>query len=164
MSLRQGPARARPIPPTMEPIAIPFEFLPLLYVSLRLHVYTYDNAVSLVKNFVTFDLIGLLWHYLATATENGDHVTERGLDKLLLGLGAQLEAAEKRAEEEAANDLALSLTQDSVMADVLTRAARRDHPRRWWGKTDCRSGGLGLSLDRRTAPADPPTRPGRRQA
>ena len=67
--------------------------------------------------------IGLLWHYLATATENGDHVTERGLDKLLLGLGAQLEAAEKRAEEEAANDLALSLTQDSVMADVLTRAS-----------------------------------------
>jgi hypothetical protein len=48
-------------------------------------------------------------------------VTERGLDKLLLGLGAQLEAAEKRAEEEAANDLALSLTQDSLMADSLTR-------------------------------------------
>ena len=50
-------------------------------------------------------------------------MTERGLDKLLLGLGAQLEAAEKRAEEEAANDLALSLTQDSVMADVLARAS-----------------------------------------
>lgn len=49
-------------------------------------------------------------------------VTERGLDKLLLGLGAQLEAAERRAEEEAANDLALSLAQDSVMADALTRA------------------------------------------
>jgi hypothetical protein len=50
-------------------------------------------------------------------------VTERGLDKLLLGLGAQLEASEKRAEQEAANDLALSLTQDSVMADALTRAS-----------------------------------------
>jgi len=49
-------------------------------------------------------------------------VTDRGLDKLLLGLGAQLEAAERRAEEEAANDLALSLAQDSVMADALTRA------------------------------------------
>jgi len=49
-------------------------------------------------------------------------VTDRGLDKLLLGLGAQLEAAERRAEEEAANDLALSLAQDSVMADSLTRA------------------------------------------
>ena len=63
-----------------------------------------------------------MWHDLATATENGDHVTERGLDKLLLGLGAQFEAAEKRAEEEAANDLAFSLTQDSAMADTLARA------------------------------------------
>jgi hypothetical protein len=49
-------------------------------------------------------------------------VTERGLDKLLLGLGAQLEAAERRAEEEAADDLALSLAQDSVMAEALTRS------------------------------------------
>ncbi|CAN5675454.1 hypothetical protein BH20ACT23_BH20ACT23_25270 [soil metagenome] len=49
-------------------------------------------------------------------------VTERGLDKLLLGLGAQLEAAERRADEEAANDLALSLAQDSLMSDALTRA------------------------------------------
>ena len=49
-------------------------------------------------------------------------MTDRGLDKLLLGLGAQLEAAERRAEDEAANDLALSLAQDSVMADALTRA------------------------------------------
>ena len=49
-------------------------------------------------------------------------VTERGLDKLLLGLGAQLEAAERRAENEAANDLALSLAQDSVMSEALTRA------------------------------------------
>jgi hypothetical protein len=49
-------------------------------------------------------------------------VTDRGLDKLFLGLGAQLEAAERRAEEEAANDLALSLAQDLVMADALTRA------------------------------------------
>ena len=50
------------------------------------------------------------------------HVTERGLDKLLLGLGAQLEAAERRADQEAANDLAFSLAQDSLMSDVLTRA------------------------------------------
>ncbi|MPZ92994.1 MAG: hypothetical protein GEU68_15485 [Actinobacteria bacterium] len=49
-------------------------------------------------------------------------VTERGLDKLLLGLGAQLEAAERRADEEAANDFAFSLAQDSLMADALTRA------------------------------------------
>ena len=49
-------------------------------------------------------------------------VTERGLDKLLLGLGAQLEAAERRADEEAANDLAFSLAQDSFMSDALTRA------------------------------------------
>ncbi len=49
-------------------------------------------------------------------------VTERGLDKLLLGLGAQLEAAERRADEEAANDLAFSLAQDSRMSDALTRA------------------------------------------
>ena len=40
----------------------------------------------------------------------------------MLGLGAQLEAAERRAEEEAANDLALSLAQDSVLADALSRA------------------------------------------
>ena len=53
---------------------------------------------------------------------NGDAVTERGLDKLLLGLGAQLEAAERRADEEAANDLAFSLAQDSLMSDALTRA------------------------------------------
>ena len=48
-------------------------------------------------------------------------VTERGLNKLLLGLGAQLEAAERRAEDEAADDLALSLAQDATMADSLTR-------------------------------------------
>ena len=48
-------------------------------------------------------------------------VTERGLDKLLLGLGAQLEATERRAEDEAADDLALSLAQDATMADALTR-------------------------------------------
>ena len=91
-------------------------------------------------------------------------MTERGLDKLLLGLGAQLEAAEKRAEEEAANDLALSLTQDSVMADVLTRASAVTILVDGGGRLTADSGGIGLSLDRRTAPADPPTRPGRRQA
>jgi hypothetical protein len=86
-------------------------------------VYTYGNVLLLVKDFVSFDPVGWLWHDLATRiTETVTDVTERGLDKLLLGLGAQLEAAERRAEDEAANDLALSLAQDSVMSEALSRA------------------------------------------
>ncbi|MGH2750313.1 MAG: hypothetical protein ACRDK3_05490 [Actinomycetota bacterium] len=49
-------------------------------------------------------------------------LTERGLDGLLLGLGAQLEASERRAEEEAANDLAFSLAQDVRAAEALCRS------------------------------------------
>ncbi|MGH2699849.1 MAG: hypothetical protein ACRDJL_11730 [Actinomycetota bacterium] len=49
-------------------------------------------------------------------------LTERELDGLLLGLGGQLEASERRAEEEAADDLALSLAQDASLADALCRS------------------------------------------
>jgi len=47
--------------------------------------------------------------------------TDRGLDNLLLDLGAQLESAGRRDEEEAATDLAFSLSQDRLLADTLRR-------------------------------------------
>lgn len=47
--------------------------------------------------------------------------TDRGLDNLFLDLGAQLEGAGRRDEEEAANDLAFSLAQDRFLADTLRR-------------------------------------------
>ena len=46
---------------------------------------------------------------------------DRRLDRLLVGLGAQLEASELRAEEEAADDLALSLAQDRRLSPHLSR-------------------------------------------
>jgi hypothetical protein len=82
------------------------------------------TCYDLSRIFVSFDP-----GWVVVARSGNPHhrtvtdVTERGLDKLLLGLGAQLEAAERRAEEEAADDLALSLAQDSVMSEALTRAA-----------------------------------------
>jgi len=39
--------------------------------SVRLLVYTYVNVILLVKDFVSFDLIALMCHYLAT------HIKER---------------------------------------------------------------------------------------
>lgn len=51
---------------------------------------------------------------------------ERRLNSLLLDLGAQLEASERRADDEAADDLALSLSQDRVLADALCRSGTVD--------------------------------------
>ena len=53
-------------------------------------------------------------------------MTDQRLNGLLLGLVAQLEASERRAEEEAADDLALSLSQDRVLADALCRSGAVD--------------------------------------
>ncbi|MGH2828339.1 MAG: hypothetical protein ACRDKF_15370 [Actinomycetota bacterium] len=53
-------------------------------------------------------------------------MTDQRLKGLLLGLEAQLEASERRAEEEAADDLALSLSQDRVLADTLCRSGAVD--------------------------------------
>jgi len=53
-------------------------------------------------------------------------MTDQRLDGLLLGLEAQLEASERRAEEEAADDLAFSLSQDRVLADALCRSGAVD--------------------------------------
>jgi hypothetical protein len=86
-------------------------------------VYTYANVVWLVKVFATFDRFSTVCHDLATAPERTvTDLTERELDGLLLGLGAQLEASERRAEEEAADDLALSLSQDETLAETLCRS------------------------------------------
>lgn len=48
------------------------------------------------------------------------------MNGLLLGLEAQLDASERRAEEEAADDLAFSLSQDRVLADALCRSGTVD--------------------------------------
>ena len=40
-------------------------------VILGLLVYTYVNVLYVVKDFVSFDLIAMMWHDLAT------HITER---------------------------------------------------------------------------------------
>jgi hypothetical protein len=53
-------------------------------------------------------------------------MTDQRLKGLLLGLEARLEASERRAEEEAADDLALSLSQDRVLADALCRSGAVD--------------------------------------
>ena len=53
-------------------------------------------------------------------------MTDQRLKGLLLGFEAQLEASERRAEEEAADDLALSFSQDRVLADALCRSGAVD--------------------------------------
>lgn len=53
-------------------------------------------------------------------------MTDQRLNDLLLGLEAQLEASERRAEEEAADDLAFSLSQDRVLADAMCRSGAVD--------------------------------------
>ena len=71
-----------------------------------------------------FPLCGSIWQQEGSGDRR--EMTDQGLNGLLLGLEAQLEASERRAEDEAADDLAFSLSQDRVLADALCRSGAVD--------------------------------------